>query len=197
MVKRDAGSLRCVLVIASSGGSSTQRVHVWRRLRRIGAAYLQQGVAVLPDVAKTRRALEPLQARAAEQDATLRILPMTLDSDAADEVRGEFDRERGDEYGEIQQAALAFVAELETERRKGRVTYTEFEESEAELHRLDAWLKSVRDRDYFGAAEAPAAVQAVEACRVALEGFEQDAYAAETSGHSERARSKNRPLRAV
>jgi hypothetical protein len=52
---------------------SRHRVAVWRKLRDLGALYLQDGVAALPEDAVTREQLEWLQLRVREAggDATL------------------------------------------------------------------------------------------------------------------------------
>src|SRR3712207_7185701 len=52
---------------------SRRRVAVWRKLRDLGALYLQDGVAALPEDAVTREQLEWLQLRVREAggEATL------------------------------------------------------------------------------------------------------------------------------
>ena len=52
---------------------SRHRVAVWRKLRDLGALYLQDGVAALPEDAVTREQLEWLQLRVREAggEATL------------------------------------------------------------------------------------------------------------------------------
>jgi transposase len=54
----------------------------------------------------------------------------------------------------------AFLEEIAYERGRGRATYAEVEESEADLERLQKWLVRVGTRDYFAAsgAELPAEV---------------------------------------
>jgi Protein ChrB, N-terminal len=67
------------------------------------------------------------------------------------------------------------------ERRRGRATYTEVEESEADLERLRRWLQRVRLRDYFDAAGREEAEAAVQRCAELLAAFEAEAFAAETA----------------
>ena len=43
--------------------SPGRRTYVWRQLKGLGAVYLQQAAAVLPDHPEVRRALEALAAR--------------------------------------------------------------------------------------------------------------------------------------
>jgi hypothetical protein len=60
---------------------SRHRVAVWRKLKALGALYLQDGAAALPDDAVTREQLEWLQLRVREVggEATLwEALPNTV-----------------------------------------------------------------------------------------------------------------------
>jgi hypothetical protein len=110
----------------------------------------------------------------------------------------EFQAERSDEYGEVVERTKQFHEELEYERGRGRVTYPEFEESEADLARHQKWLAAIEARDYFDAPRHAEAVAAVEACGRALAAFEQTALAAEFDEHPEhRERSAAAELRAV
>ena len=89
--------------------------------------------------------------------------------------------ERDAEYGEVVERAPAFLAELEQETARGRTTYAEVEESEADLERFDKWLAKIAARDYFHADGGTAAWAMVERCRQALARFEAAALATETS----------------
>jgi hypothetical protein len=168
-----------VVSSSSSADSSSWRVHVWRQLRAAGALYLQQGVALLPARARTRRTVDRLRRRASADDALLRVFEITIHGAERDEIKAAFCAERDDEYREICAAADAFVEELATERAKGRTTYTELEESEAELRRLDSWLEKVRERDYLDAPGAAPALARVRDCAEQLARFEHDAFEAE------------------
>jgi hypothetical protein len=72
-----------------------------------------------------------------------------------------------------------FLAELDRERARGRTTYAEVEENEADLHRFQSWLAKIAARDYFDAPGAAEAQAAVERCATELAAFEEDALAAE------------------
>jgi hypothetical protein len=52
------------------------------------------------------------------------------------ELIAAFSAERSDEYGEIVERTLDFLREIETERQRGRMTYTEVEESDADFKRF-------------------------------------------------------------
>lgn len=169
-----------LVTVATAGAPSSLRVYVWRHLRALGGVYLQQAVCILPDRPETLRAVNRLLDKVNREGGTAKALHIAiLDADQQGELEDTFRAERADEYREIIAATDAFLAELETEQAKGRTTYSEVEESEAELDRLRIWLGRVNARDYHGATDADQATAAVEACRHALARFEADAFAAE------------------
>jgi hypothetical protein len=177
--------VRWLLVTVATGSSSTLRVHAWRKLRSLGALYLQNSVALLPESAETTRAVTKLIQRVRRADGVARVIPMTI-TDRVEEaaVVGQFCAERSDEYQEIVSRVPAFLEEIAYERRRGRATYAEVEESEADLERLQKWLARVRVRDYFDAPGRSDAEQAVERCVAELAAFEAEALAAELLGEA-------------
>ena len=68
---------------------------------------------------------------------------------------GEFNAARDAEYAEVLERLPAFRQELDLERARGRVTYAEVEESEADLERFRSWLAKIGARDYFAAPPDP------------------------------------------
>ena len=81
----DAGKTRwLILIYQLPREPSRHRVAVWRKLKTLGALYLQDGAAVLPEDAVTREQLEWLQLKVRESggDATLwESLPNTVAED--------------------------------------------------------------------------------------------------------------------
>lgn len=172
-----------LITISTAGASSTLRVHVWRRLRSLGAHYLQQSVCLLPDCPETARAVARVLDRVRREHGQGQVLRITID-DPTDEQRviDGFSAERSDEYAEVCSRTPAFLDEIASERAQGRATYTEVEESEADLARLRSWLEKIRDRDYFDAPGYTEAAAVVEHCAQTLAVFEMEALAAETPG---------------
>ena len=181
------GRERFLLVSASTAGApAATRVRVWRKLRSLGALYLQQSVCLLPAREPVRRQVRRLVASVRAEGGTARTLTVTVDAVAEyAELVAEFNTERDVEYAEVVERAPQLLAELEHETARGRATYAEVEESEADLERFDKWLAKIAARDYFVAAGGPAARQAVEHCRTALAAFEDAAIAAQAGGGHE------------
>jgi hypothetical protein len=187
-----------LVTTSTPGPSSTLRVWSWRRLRGLGAHYLQQSVCVLPATKDTERAVGRVLARLRSEGGHAGVLNISID-DAQQEkaLVDAFQAERTDEYGEVVERTKEFHTELAMERRRGRATYTELEESDADLGRHERWLAAIRARDYFGAPGAQEAAAAVEACRAALAEFEAEALESETGELEGGANSARPALRSV
>jgi hypothetical protein len=168
-----------LLVTASSAGATDSlRVMIWRKLRSLGALYLQQSVSVLPARPDVEREIRRLVDRVRANGGAARVLRVAFE-DANEEAQlvSELQAARDDEYGEVLERVPAFLAELRNERDRDRATYEEVEESEADLERFRAWLAKIDRRDYFGAPRRAEAHAAVERCAQALEAFESEAFA--------------------
>ena len=168
-----------LLVTASSAGAADSlRVAIWRKLRSLGALYLQQSVCVLPARPDVEREIRRLVDRVRGSGGTVRVLRIAFD-DANEEAQvvSELQAARDDEYSEVLERVPAFLDELRGERDRDRATYEEVEESEADLERFRAWLAKIDRRDYFGAPGRADAHAAVDRCARALEAFESEAFA--------------------
>jgi hypothetical protein len=189
------GLTRKEAVSTPRGGSSTLRVYAWRNLRGAGAHYLQQSVCLLPATPATTRTAMKVVTRVRAEGGEGEILEIELvDPRQETRVIDAMQAERTDEYHELVESTRQFHEELEAERRRGRATYTELEESDADLARYNRWLTAIRARDYFDAPGADKATAAVASCEAALARFESDALSAELD---ERTSSPARSLRAV
>lgn len=172
-----------LLIVASTAGtSSTVRVHAWRTLRSLGALYLHGAVALLPQRPHTAEAVERLLARLRDEGCDVWALSIVItDATSAAALVDRSRAERADEYAEVVVRAHQFLDEIDHERAKGRTTFTEVDESDADLARLRTWIKRIASRDYFEAPGRADADAAIEACAAALAAFESDAIDAEAS----------------
>jgi hypothetical protein len=169
-----------ITVSPPGGGSSTLRVYAWRNLRSVGAHYLQQSVCLLPATPATMRAAAKVVTRLRAEGGSGQVLRIQLeDSKQEAKVIDAMQAERTDEYHELVESTRQFHEELAGERRRGRATYTELEESDADLARYQRWLAAIRARDYFDAPGGNEATSAVASCEAALARFESEALSAE------------------
>src|SRR2546426_6923760 len=74
-----------MLISASTAGAAgTLRVQVWRKLRSLGALYLQQSVCLLPARPEVVKEVRRLADRIRHQGGTARVLSMAF-TDSAEE----------------------------------------------------------------------------------------------------------------
>jgi hypothetical protein len=167
--------------VSTAGGTASLRVAVWRKLRSLGAVYLQQSVCLLPAREALSRQSRRLLAKVHAEGGSGQMLTITVpDPNERDQVIAQFNAARDVEYAEILDRTPAMLAEIDAETSRGRATYAEVEESEADLHRFRTWLAKITARDYFGASGRAAAEAAVEQCAQAHAVFEAAALAADT-----------------
>jgi hypothetical protein len=168
-----------LLLIVTSGKEASLRVFVWRELRKLGALYLHKSVCLLPDRPEVRTRLQPVLGRIRGQGGSARLITVAISGDEHQALVDEQRRDRDTEYGEVVERVPQFLAEIEMETARGRATYAEVEESEADLERFEKWLTTIASRDYFDAPGGDEARAAVQRCREALAMFEIAALAAD------------------
>lgn len=153
-----------------------RRTYIWRQLKGLGAIYLQQAAAILPERPEVRSALETLVARVREQEGEVSLLATTSPDAAWErETIGRFNRARDEEYAELIENVERFEDEIARESRKGKFTFAELEDLEADWEKLLRWRERIEARDFFGAPGAAAGV-ALARGRAALDTFAAAVY---------------------
>ena len=155
-----------ILVYQLPREPSHHRVAVWRKLRTLGAIYLQDGVAALPEDAVTREQLEWLQLRVREAGgkATLwEAKPGTVAEEA--ELVGDFRSSREKAYRTI----IARAQRLRRKAEMGGGTLSE------QLGKIEREFRAERRRDYFRSPLRGEAAAALKAAREAVRGHEAQA----------------------
>jgi len=154
------------------------RSTVWRRLKSLGAIYLQNSAAALPASVNAERALRKLRSEILEMSGTAALLSCTVIA-GEQEVRAAFQAARNDEYEEIVDKCQDFLSQLKKEYAENHFTYAELEENEVDLVKLKNWLERVRQRDVFGAAGLEPTQKWIAECEQALEAYAARVYAEE------------------
>ena len=158
------------------------RATVWRRIKSLGAIYLQNSVAALPATPATERALRKLRREILDMSGTAILLSCEVLAGESD-VRSAFQAARNDEYEEIVDRCQDFLQQVQKEYTANHYSYAELEENEVDLVKLRNWLAKVADRDVFGADGRPAADKALAECEQSLEAYAARVYAEEAEGH--------------
>jgi DNA-binding transcriptional regulator PaaX len=157
------------------------RATVWRRLKGLGAIYLQNSAAALPAGPAAERALRKLRHEIVEMSGTAVLLAATTIVGEAD-VRAQFQAARDDEYEEIVDKCRDFLAQLDKEYKAQHFTYAELEENEEDLVKLRNWFAKITDRDVFQAPGRSATIDALAECEKALEEYAARVYSEEGEG---------------
>ncbi len=171
-----------LLVYRVPSEPSRLRATVWRRIKSLGAIYLQSSAAALPASVAAERALRKLRSEILDMSGTAVLLSCEVVAGEAD-VRAAFQAARDDEYEEIVDKCADFIAGVDKEYAEKHFSYAELEENEVDLVKLRTWLARVRERDVFGAAGLQQALSSLAECEEKLEAFAARVYAEESEGH--------------
>jgi hypothetical protein len=166
-----------LLIYRIRAGSSSRRTYVWRQLRQLGAVYLQQAVAVLPDRPDIRAGLDQLGARIHSGGGEVSLLETASPSVSWEaELVDRFNLARNAEYDEIIESVERFEDEIRRETRKKRFMFAELEESEADWEKLRRWFARLTERDFFGATGRTEAEAVLARGRALLDAFTAEVY---------------------
>jgi DNA-binding transcriptional regulator PaaX len=167
-----------LLVYRVPSEPSRLRATVWRRIKSLGAIYLQSSAAALPAGVANERALRRLRSEILDMSGTAVLLSCDVLAGEAD-IKAQFQAARNDEYEEIVDKCRDFMAEVEKEYTDNHFSFAELEENEVDLVKLRTWLARVRERDAFGAAGLQQALSSLAECEEKLEAYAAHVYAEE------------------
>jgi hypothetical protein len=152
---------------------SAPRIAIWRKLKRLGAGQLGDGLVALPADARTREQLEWVAEDVTEAGGSAGVWlarPATLAQER--ELAAAMAAARSAEYATVAAAAAAALDAGDAERA-------------AALRRLRAELRRITRRDYFPPAAREQAHTAVEAL-AAPQDADRNAVPARSDGAGER-----------
>src|ERR1700752_417698 len=105
---------------STAGAAGTLRVQVWRKLRSLGALYLQQSVCLLPARQHVVREVRRLADRVRHPGGAARVLVMTFTDPTEEQaVIAELTAARDAEYAEVLDRLPEFRRELADEQARG------------------------------------------------------------------------------
>lgn len=158
---------------------TAKRVAIWRKLKSMGAVYLQNGVCLLPKTEDHTRRLKMLENDVSEMNGEAVILETTgLDKAQETKVVGRFAADRDEEYEEFIDKCDDFDAGIAKEVAANHFTYPELEENDVDLKKLQGWLQKIRKLDFYGAPRASEASERLRGCEALLEGYAQRVFEA-------------------
>ena len=158
---------------------ASKRIAIWRRLKSMGAVYLQNGVCLLPRTDDHARRMKILENEIAEMAGDA-VIPETVAFDRAqeDKVVARFKADRDDAYREFIDKCDDFETDIAKETTAQHFTYNELEENDVELKKLQGWLEKIRKLDFYGGAVATEAAERLKGCESLLDAYAQRVFEA-------------------
>jgi hypothetical protein len=163
-----------------------KRIALWRRLKGMGAVYLQNGVCLLPKTDDHVRQLKMIENDIVGMAGDSVILEtVALNQGQEAKVLARFKEDRDEQYREFIDKCQDFKGEVAKEVTANHFTYAELEENDVDLKKLRNWLAKIKRLDFYEANLAVEAKDLLDACESVLEAYAQRVFDA----HDE-----NRPL---
>jgi len=156
---------------------AAKRVSLWRKLKGMGAIYLQKGVCLLPKSDDHVRRLKMLENEIAEAAGEAVILEtIALDSSQEAKVLARFKADRDDAYEEFIDKCDDFEREVAKEVTASHFTYAELEENDVDLKKLQGWLTKIKKLDFYGADQADEADSRLQGCVAVLDAYARQVF---------------------
>jgi hypothetical protein len=166
-----------LLTYKVSAEPATKRVGLWRRLKGMGAIYLQNGVCLLPKTDDHARRLKMLENDITQMARESVILEtVAFDRLQREKVVARFKVDRDDAYREFIDKCGDFEAEIAKETTAQHFMYNELEENEVELKKLQGWLEKIKKLDFYGGEFAAEAVERPKTCENLLDAYAQRVF---------------------
>lgn len=157
-----------------------RRISLWRKLRGMGAIYIQDGVCLLPATDDHRRALKILHRDISDMGGEGLLLEVIGEDERQRQaIRSRFNRERDALYQEFLGRCRDFEAEIASETEQQHFTYAELEENDKDLKKLQGWLQDIQQLDFYGAPLSAKALERLSVCEELLEAFANTVFAAD------------------
>jgi hypothetical protein len=158
---------------------ATKRIALWRKLKGMGAVYLQSGVCLLPKTEDHLRRLKVIDNEIEEIGGEGVLLEtVALDRVQEDKVVGRFTADRDEAYREFIDKCVDFEAEIAKETLAQHFTYAELEENDVDLEKLKGWLAKIRKLDFYQAPLSAEADTRLQHCTALLETYASHVFQA-------------------
>lgn len=156
---------------------ATKRIALWRRLKGMGAVYLQNGVCLLPKTDDHVRRLKMLENDAAGMGGEAVLLEtVAFDKAQEEKVIQRFKADRDDAYEEFLDKCADFEREIAKEVAANHFTYAELEENDVDLKKLQGWLEKIKKLDFYGGTLAAQATDRLRACEALLDSYAKQVF---------------------
>jgi hypothetical protein len=156
-----------------------RRIALWRKLKGMGAIYVQSGVCLLPKTDDHVRRLKITENEIQAMDGECYLLEtVALDRQQEEKVVARFKADRDEAYTEFIDKCTDFEAEIAKETTALHFTYAELEENDVDLKKLQSWLEKIGKLDFYGATLAAEAQRRLTGCEGLLDAYAQRVFEA-------------------
>lgn len=156
---------------------SSPRVMIWRRMRSADSVGLDNGLWILPFNDSTEQFIQEIKTYVESQGGNSKIFVANALNETTDtEILERFRKDRAEEYFELKEQCIDFLAEIEKETKRQNFSFAEYEENEQDLDKLKVWLSRVKQRDFLGGEPAQDADNWLEKCQQALNSFATEVF---------------------
>lgn len=161
-----------LLIYTLPSQPSRKRAYVWRELKRLGALYMRDGVALLPRQGDLEEHMREIVARIEEfeGEGDLVVSP-NFSPERVDVLTSRFREEREAEYREVYHACVRFLRDVLHEVDADDFGFPDVDNLESELGRLRRWYAQVSGRDYFATPGSKKVEEILEKCDRAFDHF--------------------------
>ncbi|HEY2705568.1 MAG TPA: Chromate resistance protein ChrB [Candidatus Dormibacteraeota bacterium] len=154
-------------------GGSTERVGMWRSLRRLGATVLTPGAAALPFTEELEEQLDWLAQEVEQHGGDAWVLPVTrLPGGEERRIRARIIADRQAEYDALREDAMTFLRRAGEHPGPGTdADYAVRLRTENELVALQRRFQKIRTRDYLNAPGRREAATTIDRCLAFRQGI--------------------------
>lgn len=161
------------------------RVGIWRRIRSLGAVYLQNSICVLPLTTEHQRQLRMVQSDIEQAGGEAVIFEtQALDAKQEERVVAYFRRDREQDYEEFLEKCADYKKEIDKEIKAGHYSFAEIKENDEDLKKLKNWLDRIKVVDFYGAPARATAEQQLVECEALLENYANEVFEREQNAQT-------------
>lgn len=156
-----------------------KRVALWRKLKGMGAVYIQNGVCLLPKTEDHSRQLKIIEHEIGGMSGECFLLEtFALDDSQQEKVIVRFRLDREEEYKEFLDKCKDFEQEIARETAESHFTFAELEENDVDLKKLTSWLDKIMKLDFYNSPKGSESQTALKECESLLEDYAQKVFEA-------------------
>ena len=172
----EPGQRWLILVYRIPSKPTRLRAATWRRLKALGAVYLQDSTVAIPASPATERAMRSLRNKVSSEIGGQAILLTGVALTGEADVTRTYNAARDDEYAAISDRCRDFLADVAEQTACGHFTFLELKVHEESLEKLQGSYRRIRERDLLGACGRDITDSNLQACCKALTEFAAEVY---------------------